>query len=127
MLRPAILRAFGASVGKGVFVRHNVRVLWPWKLRIGNNSWIGEDAWLLNLETIDIGDNVCISQGALLCTGSHDRRSVSFEYDNGPITLANGVWVAAKAIILRGSTVPNETVVPAGSVFSARNSAQQIA
>ena len=49
--RVAVLRLFGAEIGDRVVIRHRVRVLWPWKLRIGDDSWIGEGAWLLNLES----------------------------------------------------------------------------
>ena len=86
-VRASILRAFGASIGRGTVIRHNVRIHWPWKLAVGDHSWIGEGAYLLNLEPITIGRNVCISQQVMLCTGSHDRRSPTFEYDNGPITV----------------------------------------
>jgi len=88
--RPVVLRAFGATIGERVFVRHRVRVLWPWKLTIGDDSWIGEDAWLLDLEPITIGADVCVSQGAFLCTGSHDAGDAAFEYGNAPITV--GAW-----------------------------------
>src|SRR5690349_3406752 len=84
-LRIQILRLFGAEIADGVLVRHRVRIHWPWKLSIGANSWIGEGAWLLNLEAITIEDNVCISQEVLICTGSHDPRSPTFEFDNAPI------------------------------------------
>jgi putative colanic acid biosynthesis acetyltransferase WcaF len=104
-IRPVILRAFGATVGSRVLIRHRVRVMWPWKLTIGDDVWIGEDAWLLNLEPISIGSNVCVSQGAMLCTGSHDPNSATMEYDNAPITLGDGCWVAARATVLRGVTV----------------------
>ena len=119
-LRPMILRAFGARVGRNVFIRHRVRVLWPWKLTVGDDVWIGEDVWLLNLEPITIEDNVCLSQGAFLCTGSHDRHSPTLEYDNGPITVRRGAWIAARATILRGVEVGEEAVVGAGVVV-ARN------
>ena len=118
-LRPVILRAFGAQVGRRVLIRHRVRVLWPWKLRIGSDCWIGEDAWLLNLEPITIEDDVCLSQGAMLCAGSHDRRDPAFRYDNAPIHVGTGAWVAARAMVLRGSTVPAGGVVPAGETFRA--------
>ncbi len=117
-LRPWVLRAFGASVGRGVLIRHGVRIHWPWKLTIGDDSWIGEDSWLLNLEPITIGSDVCVSQGAFLCTGSHDRRSPTFEFDNGPIIIHDGAWIAAKAIVLRGTTVHSGAVVGAGAVAS---------
>jgi putative colanic acid biosynthesis acetyltransferase WcaF len=111
--RVALLRAFGARVGHGVLVRHRVRVLWPWKLEIGNNTWVGEGAWLLNLEPIRIGSNVCISQEAFLCTGSHDMRSPTFEYDNGPISVESGAWIGARATVLRGVTIGSGATIAA--------------
>ncbi len=116
-LRPVILRAFGADVGAKVLIREGVRVHWPWKLSIGAHSWIGEGAWLLNLEPITIGRDVCISQEAMLCTGSHKRRDPAFGYDNGPIVVEDGAWVAARALVLRGAVVGAEAVVPAGATI----------
>jgi putative colanic acid biosynthesis acetyltransferase WcaF len=113
-LRVVVLRAFGATVGPNVLIRHRVRVLWPWKLSIGENSWIGEGAWLLNLEPITIGANVCVSQEAMLCTGGHDHRAADFRYRNGPIRLEAGCWVGARAIVLPGVTVGSDAVVAAG-------------
>lgn len=115
-LRPALLRAFGARVGSRVIVRHGVRVQWPWKLTVGDDVWIGEDAWFINLEPITVDSDVCVSQGAVLCTGSHQRRSPTFEFDNGPIHLRPGSWVAARAMVLRGVTVGEGAVVGAGAV-----------
>lgn len=115
-LRPAVLRAFGARVGRRVLIRHAVRVQWPWKLDVGDDVWIGEGAWLINLEPISIGSDVCVSQGAMLCTGSHQRRSETFEFDNAPIRLEPGCWVAAQAIVLRGVTVGHGAVIGAGAV-----------
>lgn len=114
--RPGVLRFFGGQVGSRVLIRDRARVHWPWKLAVGNDVWIGEDAWILNLEPVTIGNDVCVSQGAFLCTGSHQRRSPSFEFDNAPIILEDGSWVAAKAVVLRGVTVHSGAVVGAGAV-----------
>ena len=38
----------------------------PWRLSIGDYSWIGEDVWIDNLAMVKIGKNVCVSQGAYL-------------------------------------------------------------
>jgi len=115
-VRVAVLRLFGAQIGTGVLVRHRVRVHWPWKLAIGDHSWIGEGTWILNLEHVTIGRQVCISQEVLLCTGSHDRRSPTFEFDNGPIVVEDGAWVAARATVLRGVTVGRGATITAAAV-----------
>ena len=119
-VRPKILRFFGAQIGTNVKIREGVAIHWPWKLRVGDNSWIGRGAYILNLEHVTIEDNVCISQFAFICTGSHDVSSISFEYANAPITIQSSVWVCASAFILPGSLIPEGSVVPANSTFPSR-------
>lgn len=116
--RPALLRAFGARVGRGVRIRHHVRVLWPWKLVVGDNSWIGEGAWLLNLEQISIGSDVCVSQEAFLCTGSHLHAEETFEFDNRPITVSDSAWIAAQALVLRGVHIGRGALIGARAVVT---------
>ena len=117
-LRCAILRWFGARIGTGVLIKHRVNVQWPWKLSIGTDSWVAMGADLYNIDEIVIGSDVCISQYVYLCTGSHDRRSPTFEYDNGPIVIENGVWLCARSTVLRGVTVGANSVVGATSLVS---------
>ena len=122
--RPAILRFFGATVGERVLIRHRVRVLWPWKLTIGDDCWIGEGAWLLNLEPITLADDVCVSQEAFLCTGSHNHKDPSFGFDNAPIEVGAGAWITARAVVHRGVRVaPGEVVTSPGLRRSAHDRA----
>jgi putative colanic acid biosynthesis acetyltransferase WcaF len=113
-----LLRRFGASVGRGVVIKPNVRIKYPWRCRFGNHCWIGEDAWLDSLADIHLADNVCISQGVYLCTGSHDHRRSTFDLILKPITIEEGAWIAAKAIVLQGVRVGRGAVVAAGSVVT---------
>ncbi len=117
-LRPPLLRAFGARIGRGVHIRNGVRIHWPWKLTVGDHVWIGEGAWLLNLELITVANHVCLSQDSVLCTGSHDRDSPAFGFDNAPISVGEGAWVALRAVVLRGVDVPSGATVPAGRVVA---------
>lgn len=117
-LRCAILRLFGARIGDGVLIRHRVSVQWPWKLTVGDHSWIGVGAELYNLDDIVIGSNVCISQHVYLCTGSHDRTSETFEFDNGPIVVEDGAWVCARATVLRNVVIGANSVVGATSLIA---------
>lgn len=117
-LRIAMLRMLGATVGDGVLIKHRVRVHWPWNLTIGDNSWVGTDAELYNLDHITIGSDVCISQHAYVCTGSHDRNSPTFEFDNGPIVLEDGVWLCARTTVLRGVTIGANSVIAATALVA---------
>ena len=67
-----VLRLFGAKIGKNVIIKPYIKVKYPWNLKIGDNSWIGEEVWIDNLEEVLIDENCCISQGVYLCTGSHN-------------------------------------------------------
>lgn len=116
--RIMVLRIFGARIGAGVLIRHQVKIHWPWKLEVGANSWIGEEVWILNLEQVTIGSNTCISQGVLICTGSHDRRSPTFEFDNAPIVIGDSVWVAARATVLRGTRIGDGVTIGATVVVT---------
>ena len=51
-----------------------------------------------------------------LCTGSHDRWSPTFEFDNGPIVIEDGAWVCARSTVLRGVTIGANSVVGATSL-----------
>jgi putative colanic acid biosynthesis acetyltransferase WcaF len=100
-LKNALLRLFGASIGRGVEIKPCVNIKYPWLLTIGNHVWIGEEVWIDNLVTVSIGSNICLSQGALLLTGSHDYKKPVFNLITGNIILEDGVWIGAKAIVNR--------------------------
>ena len=116
--RRLILRFFGASIGKGVIFKPTSKVTFPWRLTIGNNSWIGEEVWILNLFHVTIGDDVVISQRSFLCTGNHDWSKKRFDLIVKPIIIENGVWIGAGVIILPGIRIGSNSIVTAGSVVT---------
>lgn len=125
-LRPRVLRIFGATVGKDVRIRESVTIHWPWKLHVGDNVWIGAGVSIINLETVSLGNNVCVSQQAFLCSGSHDFRSPSFEFRNSPIEIGDECWIAARAIVMPGSKVNKGGVVTAGARLAGNLEAEMV-
>jgi putative colanic acid biosynthesis acetyltransferase WcaF len=114
--RRFLLRLFGAQIGKGVDIKPGVRVKFPWRLEIGNHSWIGEDVWIDNLALVRIGRNCCLSQAAYLCTGSHDWKSPTFDLISRPIIIEDGSWVAARGSVGPGVRIGRGAVLTLGSI-----------
>ena len=115
-LKCAVLRAFGAKVGRGVVIKPRVTITFPWKLTVGDHVWLGEECWLLNLAPIVIESYVCISQRSFLCTGNHNYKSPAFDLIVKPIHVEAGAWIGAGAFVSPGVTVGNHAVLAAGSI-----------
>lgn len=115
-LKVKILRFFGAKVGSGLVIKTKVRIKNPWRLSIGNNCWIGESVWIDNLEDVVIGDNVCISQEAMLLTGNHDYTATDFPYRLGKIHIEDGVWIGARSTVCPGVTCKSNSILTVSSV-----------
>lgn len=108
------LRLFKAKLAPGVHIYPRVRIWAPWNLVAEEKVGVGNDAILYNMAPIHLGKGVVVSQGAHLCTGTHDFRNPGFRLVARPIILEEGVWVAAEAFVHPGVTLG------AGSVIGAR-------
>ncbi|MFC4700841.1 putative colanic acid biosynthesis acetyltransferase [Glaciecola siphonariae] len=117
--RSFLLRLFGAEIGKGVIIRPSVRITYPWKLRIGDYSWIGDEVCLYTLGEIEIGSNTVISQKCYICTGSHEYTSEAFDIYAQKITIKDQAWLATDVFVAPGVSIGEGTVVGArSSVFN---------
>ncbi|MEC4893883.1 MAG: hormogonium polysaccharide biosynthesis acetyltransferase HpsU [Oscillatoria sp. PMC 1051.18] len=117
-LRCGLLRLFGAKIGKGVVIRPTARFTYPWKVEIGDYSWIGDDVVFYSLDKIKVGSHSVISQKSYLCTGSHDFQDPTFKLITQPIIIGNGVWVATDCFVAPGVTIGSNAVIGArSSVF----------
>lgn len=114
--RNFILRLFGCKIGKNVRIRPSAKITYPWKVEIGDNTWVGDDVTLYSLDHIYIGSNCIISQNSYICTGSHDVESISFNLVVKPIHIQDYAWIAADVFVGQGVTISE------GSVIAARSS-----
>lgn len=115
-LRRALLRAFGAKIGRGVVIKPGVRIVFPWKLTVGDSCWIGEESWLLNFAEIVLEDHVALAQRVFLTTGNHDYHSPTFDLVVKPIRVCRGAWLTAGTFVGPGVTVGEHAVLGLGSV-----------
>ncbi len=114
-----LLRLFGAEVGRGVLVRPTARVTYPWKVKLGNHCWIGDNAELYSLGSIIIGDNAVVSQRSYVCAATHDYKDIRFPLVAKAVTIEREAWIAADCFIAPGVTIG------AGAIVGARSTVLQ--
>jgi putative colanic acid biosynthesis acetyltransferase WcaF len=112
----ALLRLFGAKIGKGLVIKPHVSIKYPWRLNVGNNVWIGEHVWIDNLANVTLKDNACISQGAMLLCGNHNYKRSTFDLMAKEIVLEEGSWAGAQTVICPGVRLGSHSLLTVGSV-----------
>ena len=116
--RRALLRAFGARVGREVHVYASAVVYMPWNLTIGDWSSIGEDALVYNLGPVIIGERVTVSHRAHLCAGTHDYTSADLPLLKPPIGIESNAWICTDAFVGPGVLVGEGAIVGARAVVT---------
>lgn len=117
-LKCALLRLFGGTIGNRVVIKPRVTIKYPWNLVVGDDCWIGENAWLDSLARITLGHDVVLSQDCFIETGNHDWKKPTFDLVLKPVTLESGSWAAARSTLLPGARLATNAVLGAGSVLS---------
>lgn len=116
--RSFLLKCFGAQIGKNVVIRPSVKIIYPWKLTIGDYSWIGDDVTLYSIGEINIGHDTVISQKSYICAGGHDYKAANFDTFSKNITIGNKAWIATDVYVAPGVSIADGVIVGArSSVF----------
>ena len=111
--RSFLLRCFGAKIGSHCKIRSSAKIWAPWNLECGDYVAIGPRADIYTVDKIKIGTRIAISQGAYLCTASHDIEDAQNPLITAPIVIENQAWVAADAFVGMGVTIGQGAVVGA--------------
>lgn len=110
------LRVFGAKVGKGVHIYPRVNIWAPWNLVLKDYCGVANGAILYSQDKISIGYKAVISQGAHICSGTHDFTLPGFPLITKPIVIHDFAWIAAEAFLHPGVEVGEGAVIGARSV-----------
>ena len=113
--RVFLLRLFGAQIGKNVKIRSSVRITYPWKVKIGDYSWIGDDCMLYSLGDITIGSHVAIAHKVYLNTGGHEYNKKKFDIFFKPLVIEDQCWITTDVYVAPGVTIGKGTIVSARS------------
>ena len=116
--RAFLLRLFGAKLGDGCHIYPKAIIWAPWNLECGDQVGIADQAIIYNQATIRLGKRVVISQGAHLCSGTHDYTDPRFPLIANPIVVGGSAWIAAEAFVHPGITIGEGAVIGARSVVT---------
>jgi putative colanic acid biosynthesis acetyltransferase WcaF len=114
--RRFLLRCFGAKIGNDVHVYSSATIYFPWNLEAGDESAIGEYAFIYNLGRVTIGARATISHRAHLCAGTHDYTKSDFPLLRLPIVIGAQAWICADAFVGPGVTIGEGAIVGAAAV-----------
>lgn len=117
-IKCVLLKMFGAQLGKNIVIKPSVNIKYPWFLKIGDNVWIGENVWIDNLTHVNIGSNVCISQGVYILTGNHNFKKETFDLIIKPVIIEDGAWIGAMSVICPGVKISSHSVITVCSVVT---------
>ena len=113
-----LLKCFDMKHSGHVSVYPSARVWAPWNVEMGSYVAIDDEVNLYSADKITIGTKVAISREAFICTASHDITKANRLLVTAPITIGDGVWIGARAIILPGVTIGEGAIVAAGAVVT---------
>jgi|CXWL01.1.fsa_nt_gi putative colanic acid biosynthesis acetyltransferase WcaF len=108
-----ILRCFGAQIGQHCHVYPKVKIWAPWNLEMHDYACLANDVTCYSQAKITVQERAIVSQGAHLCTGSHDYNDPDFPLFARPITIGKDAWVCTDAFIGPGVTVGEGAVLGA--------------
>ncbi|HQY16708.1 MAG TPA: acyltransferase [Ilumatobacteraceae bacterium] len=125
-LRTQLLRAAGMRMGPGSAVGGRLRLVGEGRARasrvtMGRNCWINDSCSIDASDTITMGDGVAFGHEVMLITSTHEIGPHQYRAGKDttqPITIGDGVWIGARAVVLPGVTIGNGSIVAAGAVVN---------
>jgi putative colanic acid biosynthesis acetyltransferase WcaF len=114
--RSFLLRLCGAKIGRKCHIYPRAMIWAPWNLVCGDEVGVADGANLYNQARITLGSRCVVSQGAFLCTGTHDYTSEDFRLVARPIKVGKLTWIAAEVFVSPGVTLGEGGVIGARSV-----------
>lgn len=108
-----LLRMFGAKIHPTAVVYSSAKVYYPANLLMEEYACLASEVDCYNVAPIHIGAQTTVSQGAYLCTASHDITDPKNRLITKPIVIENQAWVGAGAFVGMGVTIHEGAVVGA--------------
>ena len=111
-------RSSGGHLGSGSTIHMSARFFLPSGISIGQDTIIGNRAFLDGRAALTIGDHVDIASEVMIYNAEHDLTADSFSAREEPVNIGDYVFIGPRAIILPGVSIGRGAVVAAGAVVT---------
>lgn len=111
-----ILKIFGAKISWKAYIYPNVTIWAPWNLYMDEYATLARGVTCYNISPIRLLKKAVVSQGAHLCTGTHDYRDPAFPLYSKPIVIGARAWVCADSFVGPGVIINDGAILGAGGV-----------
>lgn len=117
-LRKFLFLLSGVKIGMGSVIHMGCRFFDPRGVVIGEDTMIGDNAFLDGRAPLTIGNHVDIASGVLIYNSEHDLSDPGFAARDESVFIEDYVFIGPRAILLPGVTVHTGAVVAAGAVVT---------
>ena len=114
--RSALLRLFGARIGRACHFYPACRIWAPWNLTAGDLVSVADGAELYNPAPLVLGSRAIISQDAYICGATHDYDAADFPLLAFRMEIGASAWVCARASVSPGVSLGEGAVLGLGSI-----------
>jgi maltose O-acetyltransferase len=108
----------GMKIGRGSTVHMWANFFDPGGIVIGEDSIIGDHAFLDGRASLKIGSHVDIASQVLIYNSEHDLEKEDFSAKLEPVEIGDYVFIGPRVIILPGVKIGRGAVVGAGAVVT---------
>lgn len=118
LFRQFFYRLAGIKMGK-----HSTFHMWanffqPKNIEIGDDTIIGDHAFLDGRASLKIGSHVDIASSVMIYNSEHDLAKADFSAIEAPVEIGDYVFIGPRVIILPGVKIGRGAVVAAGAVVT---------
>lgn len=117
--RGFLVSAFMGECGRNLQITKDVRISGVKNLCVGNDVFMSGGCWILATEKVTLGDGVMLGPYSIVVTGNHSMLNGSYRFgppNRAPICIKNGAWIAAHAVVCKGVTMGQGSLLSANSV-----------
>lgn len=117
-VRKFCYRLAGMAIGRGSTVHMWANFFQPKGVEIGEDTIVGDHAFLDGRAPLIIGNHVDIASSVMIYNSEHDLEKEDFSARQEPIGIGDYVFIGPRAIILPGVTIGKGAIVAAGAVVT---------